>query len=868
MSRLIVKNLPKSITEEKLRTLFSPKGEITDIQLKYTPDGKFRQFGFIGYRTVEQAEEAIDFFNNTCINTSKISVEKCVNLGDASKVQSWSKYASDSTAYKKKHADVEENKQSEVEDEPKEEKNIKIKEFIQKYKDDPMFEEFMQLHGTKDINTLLGKLEQRDKTVSQEKKDEEPAGTEDSGNESTEENADKVANTKISDLEYMKLLMEKSLKAKSEPRKRTEKQPKAKIKLYTVKLRGLPYTCKKKDIKQFFSPLVPYTIRVPPKVKGIAYVGFKAEKHMHQALNKDKSFIGAKRICVFEYTTSETLQNNNEDKDQNVKKGKWVTQEEALKNEEDIAESGRIFLRNLSYTTTEDDVQQLFSKFGPITEISMPVDKNTRKLKGFGVVTFLMPEHAVKAYSELDGSVMHGRMLHLLPGKAKDVPDELNNMDGLSYKQKKALKDKAQAGSSHNWNSLFMGHNAIAEVISDTYGTSKETVLDGRGKGSAAVRLALGETQIVAQTRQFLENSGVLLDAFNQAVTQRSKTIILVKNLPAQTQPGEIQKLFAPHGLVGRVVLPPSGVTALVEFMEPSEAKKAFMKLAYSKFKNGPLYLEWAPENTFKTPADKTSAKSIDNIPMKTELPVTEEIKTDESVNKEESDEDEEAEPDTTLFVKNLCFTTTEEMLRKHFQTCGKLNYVSVATKKDPQNPGKKLSMGYGFVRYQYKVDANKALKTLQQSTLEGKSLELKRSERTLQNEVKTAKKKTNITKQTGTKILVKNIPFQANKNEVNELFKAFGEISALRLPKKLTLGAEAHRGFAFVDYVTKTDAKRAFEALSQSTHLYGRRLVLEWASKEEGVEEIRKRTAKHFHPTEEVRSKKSALDAESFVNS
>lgn len=53
--------------------------------------------------------------------------------------------------------------------------------------------------------------------------------------------------------------------------------------------------------------------------------------------------------------------------------------------------------------------------------------------------------------------------------------------------------------------------------------------------------------------------------------------------------------------------------------------------------------------------------------------------------------------------------------------------------KKDPQNPGKKLSMGYGFVRYQYKADANKALKTLQQSTLEGKSLELKRSERTLQ---------------------------------------------------------------------------------------------------------------------------------------
>lgn len=110
-----------------------------------------------------------------------------------------------------------------------------------------------------------------------------------------------------------------------------------------------------------------------------------------------------------------------------------------------------------------------------------------------------------------------------------------------------------------------------------------------------------------------------------------------------------------------------------------------------------------------------------------------------------------------------------------------------------------------------------------------------------------------------------------------------------------------AHRGFAFVEYTFKTDAEvhtryyispttilirklamvvlnnlklydllvkltisilqKAFEALCQSTHLYGRRLVLEWASVEENVDQIRKRTAGHFHPTAEVKSKKSTLD-------
>jgi hypothetical protein len=41
-------------------------------------------------------------------------------------------------------------------------------------------------------------------------------------------------------------------------------------------------------------------------------------------------------------------------------------------------------------------------------------------------------------------------------------------------------------------------------------------VLDSSGKQSVAVRLALGETQIVSQMREFLEESGVHLDAFNQ----------------------------------------------------------------------------------------------------------------------------------------------------------------------------------------------------------------------------------------------------------------------------------------------------------------------------------------------------------------
>lgn len=123
----------------------------------------------------------------------------------------------------------------------------------------------------------------------------------------------------------------------------------------------------------------------------------------------------------------------------------WQKQEDSLLHEETIAESGRIFIRNLPFITTEEELQTIFEKYGmfldkcnfdisqisfylgPVTEVIIPVDKISRQVKGYGLVTFLMPEHAVKAYSELDGTIFHGRMMHLLPGKAKVNAEDGNN---------------------------------------------------------------------------------------------------------------------------------------------------------------------------------------------------------------------------------------------------------------------------------------------------------------------------------------------------------------------------------------------------------------------------------------------------------
>ena len=59
--------------------------------------------------------------------------------------------------------------------------------------------------------------------------------------------------------------------------------------------------------------------------------------------------------------------------------------------------------------------------------------------------------------------------------------------------------------------------------------------------------------------------------------------MIIAKDLPVPTQEEELCEVFSKYGTVTRVLMPPYGSTAIVEFQEPSEAKRAFTKLAYRR---------------------------------------------------------------------------------------------------------------------------------------------------------------------------------------------------------------------------------------------------------------------------------------------
>lgn len=93
MSRICVKNLPNYVAEDRLRELFSQKGEIQDVKLMRTIDGKSRQFAFIGFRTEQEAREAIRYFNKSYLDTCRIVCEIARKVGDPDIPQPWSRHS-------------------------------------------------------------------------------------------------------------------------------------------------------------------------------------------------------------------------------------------------------------------------------------------------------------------------------------------------------------------------------------------------------------------------------------------------------------------------------------------------------------------------------------------------------------------------------------------------------------------------------------------------------------------------------------------------------------------------------------------------------------------------------------------------------
>ncbi|GAX27900.1 multiple RNA-binding domain-containing protein 1 [Fistulifera solaris] len=569
-----------------------------------------------------------------------------------------------------------------------------------------------------------------------------------------------------------------------------------------------------------------------------------ADPLKEKSRQSDLDFLLSKKVAVDDFDkvqaddppTDQSELNDDEKISQESMAEDKVAEEESGESreitEEDARESiskNRLFLRNLPFTAAEEDIRDCFSAFGTILECHIPADDQKRS-KGFGFVTFEKANDAEAAMSNLDGTDFQGRLLHILPAR-EAISKSVNSNQGGGYKEKAEAERKGKALSeSAGWSASHVRGDAVVDNLAVRLGLRKGDIMavkDGLTGGDAAVRLALAETAIIEENRQFFADHGYDMDALvspsGTSTITRSNVAILVKNLPHDTARDELAKMFSSKGAEPvSIILPPSKTLAVIEYSHGNDAKSAFRRLAFRRFKNVPLYLEWAPLTAVTKDADKPERSGLDANPV-----VAEEVA--------ENEDDIQVSITPTLYVKNLNFKTTEATLHKLLsQDVKDIRSIRIPQKRGPTKQGssssESQSMGYCFIEFGSPDSASKALKLLHGKIVDGHALDVKPSAADKHKStplISSAKE--------STKLVVRNVPFQANRKELMQLFGSLGHLKKVRMPRKFD---GTSRGYAFVEYLTNKEAVAAMKALSR-THLYGRHLVIEWAATDEEANQM-----------------------------
>jgi RNA recognition motif-containing protein len=82
--------------------------------------------------------------------------------------------------------------------------------------------------------------------------------------------------------------------------------------------------------------------------------------------------------------------------------------------------SNKLFVGNLSFNTTENDLNDLFAAHGTVTETNLMMDRETGRPRGFGFVTMSTVEEAQKAIEALSGKDVDGRALTVNVAKPRE----------------------------------------------------------------------------------------------------------------------------------------------------------------------------------------------------------------------------------------------------------------------------------------------------------------------------------------------------------------------------------------------------------------------------------------------------------------
>jgi len=267
-TRLCVKGVPKYVDEARLREHFAGAAvdaELTDVKIVRTRDGRSRQMAFVGFKTTAAASAALRFFDQTFLDTQRLTVEEARKVGDGALPRPWSKHSEGSSAnaaLRKRVSEVEaaataaEGKPKtarEAMKAAKEEKRVRAEAAAKAAglksgdPNDPAFQEFMELMQPRNKQRLwadssapatagageaLGAAPMDKQALGDEDGSESDGEYQEAGEEGEEEAAEEaemrpaaeVPGADVSDMDYLKMRTVKSTWSDDEEEEEEEEE--------------------------------------------------------------------------------------------------------------------------------------------------------------------------------------------------------------------------------------------------------------------------------------------------------------------------------------------------------------------------------------------------------------------------------------------------------------------------------------------------------------------------------------------------------------------------------------------------------------------------------------------------------------------
>ena len=215
-----------------------------------------------------------------------------------------------------------------------------------------------------------------------------------------------------------------------------------------------------------------------------------------------------------------------------------------------------------------------------------PVNKRPT---GTGFVTFNTPIGLQKCLKRAE-VIFEGRLVQLKQAQT--------NEDQMDQKMPEYVKRAFDRNNILAWNAMKQNQQNITSAVAERLG------MDEADLRNNAVALAAGEALLNKELKEAMTAVGI------SETGTRSKTAILVKNLSADVTEDQIKQLFAQYGPLQQCKLFYTGF-CLVQFTQPSDARRAFAKQAFRKLgkEYQPMMLEWAVLADSSQPNAETAQK-------------------------------------------------------------------------------------------------------------------------------------------------------------------------------------------------------------------------------------------------------------------